>query len=354
MYGFLLRLYPDAFRNEFQGQMLLDFTDMATDASNRGTSSLVLFCLRELIDFPINLLQVHLKESRMIRVSRSQPVNVGMRSGLLFGVTFGLYILMYELAVWIEPRLENYIPVQLPNAIVSSVLDGIGFALTGLVFGALFAVLLADRSKWFHYLLVGTLCWFLQFTPCNLPRYFFDFAEVLGGWGNLYVYNLRLLLSGAMLGLIFIVAQSKRREPVRLLTVYVVAYPILTYYCVAQIFGSFFVTTPWGLGSLIVLWLTLLGGILVFARKYDANGQMIWIVVVGALGNLIFRGVVIRGAYSIMPPLPPEGLLYIHPAFWSVVFILVAAYVVCGILLGFLLGWLPEAQKSGDLQRIMA
>jgi hypothetical protein len=105
---------------------------------------------------------------------------------------------------------------------------------------------------------------------------------------------------------------------------------------------------------MVVLWLALLGGIFVFARKYDANRQMIWIVVVGATGNLIFRGVIIRSSYSFMPPLPPEGLLYNHPSFWSVVLVLMTAYIVCGILLGFLLGWLPEAQKTGDLQRIMA
>jgi len=51
------------YRQEFAEDMLLDFSDMAVDASKRGIRSLMFFYLHELADFPVNLLKVHWKEA---------------------------------------------------------------------------------------------------------------------------------------------------------------------------------------------------------------------------------------------------------------------------------------------------
>ena len=92
IFSFLLCLYPAEFRSDFRGQMLQDFSDMAVDAERKGRFSLFLFCLRELIDFPVNLLRVHFEEGRKFKILRSQPVNNGLRSGPGFGITFALTV----------------------------------------------------------------------------------------------------------------------------------------------------------------------------------------------------------------------------------------------------------------------
>src|SRR5512138_204301 len=89
IYRLLLRLYPCRFRGEFEEQMLLDFSDMAADARAKGRFSFVLFCVRELIDFPLSLLMAQYKEGRMFRMLRSQPVSYALRGAAGFGLGFG-------------------------------------------------------------------------------------------------------------------------------------------------------------------------------------------------------------------------------------------------------------------------
>src|SRR5215207_4719989 len=88
IYSYLIYLYPAAFRDEFQEQMLLDFSDMLTDAHQKGKFALLLFCLRELIDFPINLLRTHVERGGVFRILRSQPVNTGLRGAVGFSIGF--------------------------------------------------------------------------------------------------------------------------------------------------------------------------------------------------------------------------------------------------------------------------
>jgi hypothetical protein len=92
VYSFLLRLYPGSFRHEFQEQMLLDFSDIAADAWKKGRAFFALFCLRELIDFPVNLIRMHFQEGPMFKVIHSQPVTYGLRSALGFGIGFAIVI----------------------------------------------------------------------------------------------------------------------------------------------------------------------------------------------------------------------------------------------------------------------
>lgn len=65
IYRFMLHLYPAKFRNEFEEQMLLDFSDLAMDSWKKGRISFVSFCLRELVDFPASLLKMHLEKKSM-------------------------------------------------------------------------------------------------------------------------------------------------------------------------------------------------------------------------------------------------------------------------------------------------
>ena len=101
-YSLLLWLYPAAFRHEFQEQMLLDFSDMARDAREKGSYSFLKFWFRELYHFPASLLQAHWRQGLTGKVLRSQPVNYGVRNALLFGLAYGLSVI---LSVWISDLL---------------------------------------------------------------------------------------------------------------------------------------------------------------------------------------------------------------------------------------------------------
>ena len=342
-YAKLLRLYPQSYRNEFAEEMLRDFSDMATDAGEQGWFPLAIFCLRELVDFPVSLLRVHLEESRMLKNLSSEPVNIGLRSAVLFGVTFGLLILMDGLASWLKPALEKFIPAQLPNLFVGPLLDWIDFPLTSLVFGILFAVLFADRARFSRYLLLGTLGWLLQLTTCNFLNYFFNVAGSLSRSENMYLYILQCSLSGAIFGLVFVLAHNQRWESTRLLTLYIVVYPILAYFYTSQV-----LTTSWRFIALVILWMALLGGIFALARKYDVNDEMIPMMTVGALGSVVLKIPVLSVAYILIPPVPLEGFLYDPASFWSVVIILMAAYILYGIFLGSLIGLVFGSQRQNS------
>ena len=94
LYALLLRLFPRQVREEFSGEMLANFLDMAEDVSRKGVFPFILFCLRELIDFPMNLFRIHIKEGYLFRILRSQPINHALRGVLGYGVVFGLTILL--------------------------------------------------------------------------------------------------------------------------------------------------------------------------------------------------------------------------------------------------------------------
>lgn len=89
-YKHLLRLYPRSHREEFAEEMLLDFSDMAMDAGKKGKLSLIGFCLRELIDFPANLLKTHLNNtSKVPNFRRGAGRNI-LRIAFTFGILLAL------------------------------------------------------------------------------------------------------------------------------------------------------------------------------------------------------------------------------------------------------------------------
>ncbi len=59
LYAGLLRLYPGAFRAEFGEEMLAVFADAVREAAACGGMSLAGVCLRELSDWPVNVLLEH-------------------------------------------------------------------------------------------------------------------------------------------------------------------------------------------------------------------------------------------------------------------------------------------------------
>lgn len=347
VYSTLLRLYPDSFRREFEEQMLLDFSDLAKDAAQRSRFSLLLFCLRELVDFPISLLQAHLKEGGLFIRLRAEPLNTAWRGALVFGLAFGLGDWLHALVFWFEANIKTSLPHKIQFLFERFLLDWMGDVLTAIAFGILFAFLFTNRSKFFHYLLIGALGWLLQLVTTSFVEYFFDYWTPLNGQERLYLHNLRAILNGAIIGLIFVMAQSERRKDVHLLAAYVVAYPVLTYLYVEQVF-----TASWSFIALAILRLALIAGIFILSSSYAPNRHAIQLVVAGAVGSVILRFLIGIPTSILLPPVPPEGFLYQNPLFWPVILLFMAASVLYGILLGFLLGWIGGSQNTDDLQKI--
>ena len=86
-YGWLLRLYPRAFREEFGEEMLLDFADML-ESANDGFFSLFHTITRELRDFPFSLLSAHLKEVHVSTMFCSNLARSTLRGAFAFGLAF--------------------------------------------------------------------------------------------------------------------------------------------------------------------------------------------------------------------------------------------------------------------------
>jgi len=84
LYSALIRLYPREFRLEFEDELHSVFMALAQDAASAGALALTVFCLRELRDFPINLIRTHLEKNPMSRILDSESVHFMLRGVLAF------------------------------------------------------------------------------------------------------------------------------------------------------------------------------------------------------------------------------------------------------------------------------
>jgi hypothetical protein len=90
LYAFLLRLYPRSHRENFADEMLLDLSDLMADAGRKGKLFLIKFCLRELVDFPMNLLKAHLESKSMNPAFQPQAARNILRIAFGFGIALAL------------------------------------------------------------------------------------------------------------------------------------------------------------------------------------------------------------------------------------------------------------------------
>lgn len=364
IYFYLLHLYPTTFRKEFQEQMLLDFSDMISDAHRKGNFTLILFCLRELIDFPVNLLRIHMREGPVFKILRSPPVNNGLRGALGFGAAFALSSVVSGLIYWIITGSDNSILDHLQafyfdafNKDSELLFNWIFFAvicsgLTGLVLGILFAILFAERSEYPRYILVGMLGWVLHDAVNGVLGYFFNLPVFLSDRQYLYFTIMASVLSGSFLGLIFIVAKNERRGPVRLMVAGAFAYPLISYLYVKQLFNIFIFTTPWRIVSLAILMVILIGSVFVIAIKSESGRKTIWVVIAGAVGYPVMSYLMYFIAQLISPPMPSWGIIHSErPFFWLEIAVSNGAY---GILFGLLVGLVLGFQKKNSPSQIIA
>ncbi len=369
MYGLLLRLYPNSFRSEFAEQMLLDFSDMAADAGKKGCFSFALFCLHELIDFPVNLLRVHFEEGRMFRLLRSQPVNYSLRGAFGFGLAFGLAILVdsfLSLKLWIEDDsmiglLQVYVyglfHTEHGLELISWIPYALGSLVTGLFLGIVVAFLFADRSKYARYILVTMLCWFLHDAVESILMNSVGLGFFLGDRHMIYFMRALSILSGASLGLICYVAKSGKRSSSRMLIMSAFGYPAIAYLYLQLIFKLSLVETPWMFIALMLLMIVYIGGIILIAVKSESSPKVPWLVVVGLIGYplLPYAGHYFAYLLSLLIHSPyPRQMPVGSPDYWRLMVAVALEQSIYGILFGMLIGLVFGLQKKSSPPQLTA
>jgi hypothetical protein len=371
IHDLFLRLYPKAFRSEFEGQMQLDFADLANDASRKGKLSIVLFGLRELIDFPVNLLEIHLKEGSAFKVIHSIPVNHALRGALGYGMVFALAIPISEfvsLKLFIEDNsLVGNLQVLYFDLfhtehgleLISWIPHAVASLLSGLVLGIFFAVLFVDRSKYGRYILAGMLGWFLHDAVATLLWFSADLVFFLGGRQVIYLNRTEAVLSGTFLAFAFIAAKSEKRELMRLLVGGSFAYPLIAYFYVQFLFKLSVIETPWMFIALMVLILTYIASICVYALKSGVERKSIWMIAAGALGFPLmpYAGHIIVEWVSLLipvPVIPPSGIPSGSAAAWRLFFRMALDNSIYGMIFGLLMGSMVGLQKNNDSPQLTA
>ena len=152
--------------------MLLDFSDLAEDASGKGMLSLLVFLLRELQDFPINLLSVCLKEYPMSTIFGPKLAHNALRGGFALGLVFAtvwttfwlLFSVMQEQGWIFLLRIANSRGWHLTyNAAAQTILYFSSLILGALLAGVLLAMFFREARQVKRYLLASLLGWVAPF-----------------------------------------------------------------------------------------------------------------------------------------------------------------------------------------------
>ncbi len=355
IYSLLVRLYPRPFRSEFEEQMLLDFADLARDAERQGWGTLLKFCLKELIDFPKNVLWTHLKDGGLIQLLRAQPVDHALRGALGYGVVFGLAVVIsgfVSLKLYIEDdsivgNLQvlyfDLFHTEHGLEFISWLPSAIASLLTGLVLGILFAVLFATRSTYRRFIVAGMLGWFLHDAVRSILWQAANLGFFLGTRQTIYLCWAETLLSGAFLALTFIVAKSNSRESMRLLKIGSFAYPLSAYLSIQLLFKLSIVETPWMFLALMALMTVYICSVFIISLRSGMERREMWIIAAGAfmyviLPYLSHYFVSWVSALIPFPVLPVTGVLADSTLAWKYMFRIALDNSIYGIVFGFFMG----------------
>jgi hypothetical protein len=357
VYNLLLRLYPGSFRREFEEQMLLDFSDMAADAREQGRFSFVLFCVRELIDFPLNLLMAHYKAGRMFKILRSQPINYGLRGAFSFGMGFAVITLA---SLWIsrwlfsvfDPVLQSYSVWYWETfqnerwiGLLDSVVRLLSYSLTGIFFGLAFSLLAGERRKRGKYFLAGSLTWLIPSLVSHVISNSFGWSFFLREGQSNALGILLTVLVGAFLGGSIGFAESDRNISTRYLVGAVIGYPLATYLFIRLLFYLWLEITPWFFISLLLLMIIVITSVVIVAISIDR--KMLWTMVGGAIGCLFLDRIAVYIAYQLLhlPQFPlntfmTRGNQMMYEISWA------ASEAIFGVLFGLLMGLIFGYQRK--------
>lgn len=350
-YGLLLRLYPSTFRSDFEEQMLLDFSDMATDVRVKGSLPFLLFCLHELVDFPTNLVMAHWKEGSMVKAFHSKPVNYGLRGAVGFGVAFFIVAILDNFIYWqidsskdaVTEFLFNVFHTAQGPQFVSFLSFFVSVIVTGLLFGIMIALLFADRSRFSQYTLVGMLSWFLHYAGTAVCVKTSSVNFYLGATRANYLMKIIVGLSVLFLGLMFVVIRSNKKGLYRALIVGSFAYPLLRYICIQLLFGSGWIEFPLMLIALIVLAMIYMGSVLIIAMKSEDSPKIVWMFFVFALGYFLVPNIMSLIYWQLFPT---SAIFYTESPSWQETFLMTMRAGIFEVPLGIFVGLALALQKK--------
>lgn len=351
VYKLLIRFYPKKFRNEFEEQMLLDFTDMASDASTAGRRSLFIFCLKELADYPFNLLQIHWKENRVLKLLRSQPVMYAVWVALGYGIVSFLATLISEVVFRMlegsSDSVIGYLQVfyfdlfhtEHGLELIALIPSIISLLLIGLLLGVAFAILLAERAEYHRFIIAGMLGWYLHESVPNVLSQSVNLVFFLGTKHSDYLSYALSALSSAFIGLMFVAAKSKTNWLLRFLAVGAIGYPGIAYLYLQLLFKFSVIESPWMFIALMTLVLVFIGSLIMVVLKsvdsWKGIGMVLAAMVVFQILPYLLRYIPMK--WLSFPELP-YTFYYDDPVYWQFILKLAIQQGIYGIPLGLILG----------------
>lgn len=145
LHGFLLNLYPKAYRAEYGEELQAVFTLSLEDASEQGWWSVAAFMIRELTAFPQAVILAHLRERR--RVSMLKRFNSFFDFAHGSPVEFLAALFPFFLLGGVLP-LINLLGASEIIPVPSPLLDGLGIILIGLFLLIFAAGSIAGLPRW--------------------------------------------------------------------------------------------------------------------------------------------------------------------------------------------------------------
>lgn len=363
IYGWLLGLYPAAYKKEFREQMLMDFADMVTAAEEKGKPSILLLCVREMFDFPFNLLLSHWQTGAIFQVFRFQPVNSGLRTALGFGIGFAAAALViWNVSAWLLTALDyqiSYISVWIYDtfrnengtALLWNMIILIATALESISFGLVFALGIGRGRSFARYMVVGSVGWFIPFAFSFVLFESFGWPFFLSTLQiTILGYSIKVLV-GVCLGAIFYLAESGTPKSLRLFAVCGIAYPLVAFLYIKFIFFLWLEISPWFFVAMMVLMIVAIGSI--FTLVWKVTQKMPWTILVGAIAYPLLS----RGAYHLVQvvfrlPLVVPGEVVIPESLVMFQLNGVLVQAVLGLFLGLLLGAVIGLQNLRTLRQI--
>lgn len=365
IYSQLLRLYPSSFRDEFVEEMLTDFSDMAKDASQKGIFSLTLFYLKEIADFPINLLRILWSESPVFKLLRSQPAKSGLRGAFGFGIGFAVTsIVGWKISHWLfsalDPALQSWsiwyydtFRTEKGIFLFQDLLSLMFSAVMGIIFGLFFALILGNRTKFYRYMIATALGWTIPTTVSSVLGDSFGWPYFLSE-GQMWILGYsQAILPGLFLSAAFIIAESDRKEPFRYLVAGAVIYPLGTFLFIKLLFSLWLEITPWFFISLMALMILLIGGVVAVAML--SNRDMLFVVLAGAIGYYVLNRAAFYVSYSLLQfPSAPMGVGITQEAFNVYQLYGTLNQAIFGALFGLVLGLILGYQRKNNPPQIAA
>jgi hypothetical protein len=315
LYGALLRFYPREFKLEFGYELRSVFMALAQDAASAGAPALAAFCLRELRDFPVNLLRTHLEKNPMSRIFDPESVRFALRSVLAFIVLLTTYSLsLFAIMVQMSNNAIAFdIPGYFNDRSFHQVLVLVfAWLIASMIGGTIFAVIFGEhpRLRWPLVLaIVASLPWSVpyavfQFNPSQLQVSMASFGE------NSVIMAIFLLLAAVVGILAIMLSREQARFRWFVLAGLLVWLPGMLS---SQIYNLTFIKTDVPVQLLMALEDLALGAFLagMLGLLLKDRRKMFWLIVAGViLYPLVSYAFQQINGWLLAPFFPMEGFTH--------------------------------------------